>query len=748
MMTGTTRRLALAALVLASLFAAGARRSEAAPSPVEPLHCASDAACDDGVACTVDVCHLTTGQCEHPVASGACCSDADCTPLDPCHVATCDPVTAACVLAPIPGTTCCTADADCPPTPQACTRNECTGGACHEVPDGDCCTADADCPAPVWCADVWCDLPTRTCHATYDPGACGQPCTYHSDCWDSELCTTNLCIDGACEHIPKEECCEVNGEVDGPSCDDGSPCTTDVCADNMCTHTPNTPLGGTPLPGCCADEADCAADGTPCYGPVCVAGTCVAIPGCDPGGLPYAEPFTLTAGQDLTSLGFEHAELGAPPLVDHWSVAAAAAVGSGGALRFTGTAVSDQGIESCVVSPAILTGPAQHLVVRWASALTITSAAAPVTMRLDVLREAPKPASFLLWSATSSTSMPAAEHSALVETPAPLVWARVRVCVQSANTWGDWRLELDDLRVTGEPPPTVFGLPPAVVVDVGASTDVFVDGASADGSPVTFALVGAPPFVSLGPATWRPATATWRTTLTASPLDPTLAGTYKIHLVASDGSSSTVAPLAVVVRWAAGALIWAPPDTPPAAAEALRQDLTSLGITAQIQPGLAMYPDLTPFDAVLVTLGAWPHAHTLTEPEASALVAAIAAGGRVYVEGSDAFAWAPPTSLAALFGATPVSDTVPASSLDGVGPLAPHSWPLAPSPTLTASLDALSPGPGSSVLFTVGSPPLAAVVAAPAGHLVASTILYGALADGALPRTAVLAAILAALSGG
>jgi hypothetical protein len=100
--------------------------------------------CDDGDACTVDLCHAAEG-CQHtPVL---------CAPAGPCSSPFCSP-DAGCVDAPAPdGTPCGAAD---------CTvANVCIGGACvaRQVPEGAPCGVETLCQARGRCVAQRCDQP-------------------------------------------------------------------------------------------------------------------------------------------------------------------------------------------------------------------------------------------------------------------------------------------------------------------------------------------------------------------------------------------------------------------------------------------------------------------------------------------------------------------------------------------------------------------------------------------------------------
>ncbi len=70
------------------------------------------------------------------------------------------------------------------------------------------------------------------------------PCTTDADCADPDACTTDVCVDGVCQHQPIVGCCNADGQ-----CDDGDNCTLDACVNHACAHEN--------IPGCCNMDADC-----------------------------------------------------------------------------------------------------------------------------------------------------------------------------------------------------------------------------------------------------------------------------------------------------------------------------------------------------------------------------------------------------------------------------------------------------------------------------------------------------------
>ena len=205
-------------------------------------HLASLTACDDGDPCTADSC--AGGACVHE-ATDAACDDGD-----PCTADSC--ADGACVNGALAGGAVCD-DGD-PCTLAACLDGICVAFGSVGCDDGDPCTAD-----------------------TCDAGGCGAMPL----CDDGDPCTADACDAGDCSYAPLGE---------GAACDDGDPCTAgSACTGGECA-------GGSPVAGCCATDADCAA---PCVDSACVDGACVGAPA--PGAW-YRETFDDGAAQGWTFL--------------------------------------------------------------------------------------------------------------------------------------------------------------------------------------------------------------------------------------------------------------------------------------------------------------------------------------------------------------------------------------------------------------------------------------------------------------
>ena len=235
--------------------------------------------CDDGLACTDDVCSATEG-CTNVYNDDACNDANPCTSSDKCVLGICQGTFLSCD----DGNPCtddvCDALSGCTHKPNTfacsdanfCTEGDtCSGGACipgklASCEDGNVCTLNS------------CD-PSSGCVVKYVTAACddANPCTENDvcaggsctgsfkTCDDANVCTTDSCdskVAGGCVFAKKT----------GGTCDDGVACTADdACSAGVCK--------GKDL-GCdCVNDNDCAAfeDGNLCNG----------ILFCDKTGVPF-----------------------------------------------------------------------------------------------------------------------------------------------------------------------------------------------------------------------------------------------------------------------------------------------------------------------------------------------------------------------------------------------------------------------------------------------------------------------------
>ncbi len=232
--------------------------------------CTKSADCDDGNACSQEMCSGINGfQCVFSFIPGCCNSTKDCATGAGETCITPNSATAKCSA--------CTADSDCLDS-DPCTTDKCdlsgAKGVCTNVKaDPQCCSQPGDlCDDGKACTVDSCDMagpgPLHTCKHVLPLGACCQA----SDCTGADVCQVASCIDLECRYQKdnfKPDCCSDAVNV---KCDDKNPCTVDACDIaqsnwKQCSHTQDPSK-----PKCC----DILNFGTQCNdGNACTQDTCV-----------------------------------------------------------------------------------------------------------------------------------------------------------------------------------------------------------------------------------------------------------------------------------------------------------------------------------------------------------------------------------------------------------------------------------------------------------------------------------------
>ena len=701
--------------------------------------CTDDSECDDGMACTIDICDPVGHSCQNPKLQGACCSDADCAPQDKCHTATCNVGTTKCVQIPVAGTDCCDTAADCPTPTNPCEVATCTDasagvkGVCHTVPKTDCCTTNSQCQDSNSCTDNVCNPTTHECEFPdkegVDPETC-KACVYHAECDDLVTCTYDYCIANSCVHIDKANCCDTEAD-----CDDGNDCNVDKCIYHRCKHFPAGTTPGMQSPAeCCADDSDCKDDGNACTTEVCdpAEGVCITepTPSCERT-LPYNEPFDSVPDNNPANVGFTFAGAGNT----HWQLSNIGPLGSDPTLRFWWFP-QDTNVEGCAVTPYVNTGTAGKLQIGWTSYFKYNNGSSPVQLRVEIAANGDWAGGETLWSKTVSGDLPVTPLQFERSTPytgGKLV--QLRFCAKTANTYGMDYWSVDDVFIVSGTPPVFVTNPTTQVVTVGQTKLTALKATDGDLDPLTFELVGAPDFVTLGSQYFYAPDKSWNVVVkSAPPSDPKLAGTYPIKIRTSDGVLTAETGFNLIVKYEGGYLVWSPPGVNEDAANAIRDALHDLDKEAQIQQYLLYYSDLTVFEAVFVTLGVYPDNYALTLGDSFKLEKYLNKNGRLYIEGGDAWEADPATNVRAMFKVVATEDGNTAD-----GPLVGHNmldgkqWSYAQSPALNSQIDRISAEifPGTAtILRNQGNQTYGVVVAhddAEGFRTIASSVLFAGI---------------------
>jgi hypothetical protein len=237
----------------------------------------SPPSCNDGIACTNDICDPVDGRCEHNARNSLCSNGLFCDGVERCDDEE------GCV----------------PGNPPNCNdNNSCTTDTCDENANECRNTGNSSqCSDGLFCNGVEVCGPSGCLPGT--PPNCndGVACTVDSCSEAQDRCVNspnnNLCNDGNyCDGV---EVCTANGCQAGPppNCADGIPCTVDACneATDSCTHQPNNSLCSdgkfcdgneicNPTKGCQEGTAPNCSDQFPCTVDHCIESTdtCVHLP--------------------------------------------------------------------------------------------------------------------------------------------------------------------------------------------------------------------------------------------------------------------------------------------------------------------------------------------------------------------------------------------------------------------------------------------------------------------------------------
>lgn len=254
------------------------------------LLCGSSTQCNDGNACTLDLCLL--GVCVHGPDLGCCQRDSDCHTDAVCSLVSC--VLNTCIETPLLGcgdmsteppdddtgdgaqlNILCSSDNDCMDS-DPCTDNVCLLGICLFAPNPLCCEESSDCSGLVACHDGECS--NNRCQLSLVPG-CGdnsgddtavlQPdagneqggdsCITDDDCDDGDPCTDDVClVGGACVFSTSPLCCDESTDCDGIL-----ECHTGECINDRCSLTPVLGCGSGDTDATSAPTSESLADSTP-----------------------------------------------------------------------------------------------------------------------------------------------------------------------------------------------------------------------------------------------------------------------------------------------------------------------------------------------------------------------------------------------------------------------------------------------------------------------------------------------------
>ena len=661
--------------------------------------------CNDQNPCTVDSCDFAEKRCKYVAKPNCCTQQADCVPDTPdaCTNYQCIKSLNICQNSYVPD--CCTSDDDVKCNDfDDCTQDLCVNGKCRHVAfDTECCNTPADCADGSDCtADLCTDHKCEhTLLETAPDGA--QCCATDGACADTDQCTQDMCVNHKCANPAIPDCCYPEGQ-EAPMCADGNPCTADWCVFGKCRHLgPQEAPATSHIPDtCCVDDSDCVQDDNYCTDEVCPAtGQCISVPKdvCVLT-LPYCQDFNQGTWPP-EFLGWKRVDTNGAPEKYNWEYSAKGPLGLDYHLRFDGLKYPLDEFNAFMLSPAfdshdqngdLLT----YVTVQWENFLDLN---APETTNLavDILPNGNIASAVNLWNTTTTADLEASFLSKTHQVTYLGDYFRVGFNVNALHSVGGVQIYGGASHITGWDIDTVCfcaGNAPRWV-DPVSLYGVFLDDSqhfplkATDADPndsVEFRLIGAPDFVSIVPGGYDWQTKKFVADLVVSPTDPAQLGEWTFTVQVTDGCLFTDQEVTVSVFLRGGYLVWAPEGVSPLHAQriadaiAAQPDQGTAARQWQVIANLAAYPDLSVASGIFACLGIKGANYQLVEERNAAeedgslcaptddacraaaletrvrrdakeaLVASLAhyleGGGRLYIEGGDAWYDDPPTLLA------------------------------------------------------------------------------------------------------
>jgi len=221
---------------------------------------------------------------------------------------------------------------------------------------------------------------------------------------------------------------------------------------------------------------------------------------------------------------------------------------------------------------------------------------------------------------------------------------------------------------------------------------------------------------------------------------PPLDYTYSYYLTAVDNESppNESSPTPVIDIWVGESpaiFIWEPSDNSPGSGAALLESAQNLSQSVYLADNLQQFgdPAAADYEAVFVLLGIYSSNHVLTDDEAALLAEYLEAGGNIYMEGGDTWAYDSQTSLHDMFHVIGIddgdSDLGTIEGEDGTFTenfyftyQGENSW-----------IDHLEPGSGAVTILSNSSPAYGVGIAYETENYrtIGTSFEFGGLADGA-----------------
>ena len=631
--------------------------------------------CQDNNPCTENICNEDTGVCSYPTIDLCCIKDSDCTVPsktdgNPCTEDKCNTETNVCYFTPI--VECCPDDAYCEGTGTSCTTDTCVNNACKHIQKPGCCESNSDCNDNNNCTLGECVDSKCIYNANLgDPLCCQTP----SDCNDGDSCTEDTCVNYFCANQPMDECCLLPpGEID-PGCLDDNACTCDICYYGMCRHlTPEQAPAKCGLPlTCCIEASDCQAPNDPCQVVECVDGNCdyttskCSLP------LPYTQTFTSCS--DLSALKWSVLDFGAVAK-SNWKCTHLGPLGPDNHERFDWAPQVSTPFDSFLVSPPLDCAGHTKVTVQfdryydhYEDTTDLGLYALSDTDGDELLTAADGFPTTLLWSvgATEDLESDTVSFSVPVANLANPGETYFGFRIAGSNSFNLNNYDLDNVKVCPGSAPGFTDYPSAVNVEWNGVSSTKISALDPDDDELTFTIVSGPSFAKLSNPYYSNLYGTWNVKLDVDPVSDEDIGDHTVVIKVTDGCVEKKVTIPILVVVADGYIVWAPEGAPDLHATTIRDAIKAAGRTVQMVQDLSAFESLDNITGVFVVLGVYGSKHVLTESEVTDLVTYVQAGGKVYMEGGDTWAFDSWTTLHGYFKVTGADDGDKTYGGQGVG---------------------------------------------------------------------------------
>ena len=410
-------------------------------------------------------------------------------------------------------------------------------------------------------------------------------------------------------------------------------------------------------------------------------------------------------------LGWQRLDAGAAT-VNNWGCSTTDGLGPDGHLRFSWTPPVLAAFQTFLVTPGLRAAGAQFVTVQFEQQLNYDDlmARAPLQLGLYVLQDGngngqlePAEAKVPVWLEPEvSADLEAGLKQVVI--PAELLSDSLFVAfsVASENSHNLDFYDLDNVKICKGRAPQFVEAPTALANAWETEKQFRIKVEDPDATPLTFSIVEGSSFVTLRPASYSWSTRQYTLPLVVKPTTQNQIGSHRVVLEASDGCLSTRHTLDLTILITSGFLVWKPAVVPQAAGQALVDAIAATGEPVQLLEDLSLFGPLDKLSGLFITLGVYGHTFRLDALPAitlSRLALYLDRGGRVYLEGGDAWFGPGNSALLPYFQITALGDGSAgkyAGDLAGLNFAWGKSFSAAPVASLNSFLDRLTPSAGSS----------------------------------------------------